>query len=83
MAGGKSEQVQAAPAKSAFSDIASELEAALAVVRSAKEDADLAAKKANDAQANYQSAIRSAQSARKAYDAHVNEAMSGFAQLHQ
>lgn len=66
-----------------FKELSDALAAALVSVKAKKEIADKAAKDAAADAAEYQKAIQTAQKARQAYDAHVNEAMSGFANIHQ
>lgn len=69
--------------QSDFKDLAGALEQALAGVKASKQAYDSAQNAASDASNTYQASIKAAQKARADYDAHVNEAMSGFAQVHQ
>lgn len=66
-----------------FASLASVLEQALEDVKTAKQAHDLAKNKEADAHNAFQSAVKGVQKAKSEYDAHVNEAMSGFAQIHQ
>lgn len=66
-----------------IADLVGALEQALNSVKASKEALDKATAVARDAQTDHQNAIKAAQKARSEYDAHVNEAMSGFAQIHQ
>lgn len=66
-----------------LSSLASNLESALVAVRAAKANKDEADTGAAEAKDAYQKAVSVVQKAKAAYDEHINEAISGFAQLHQ
>ena len=71
------------PAPNPFKDLVGALEEALIRVEEAKAQADKDAKQAAASKASYDGAVKAAQDAHRQYQAHVNEKMSGFAQLHQ
>lgn len=66
-----------------FADLAKDLEKALDSVKTAKSAAESAKNAAADAHNAYQSAVSVVLAAKAAYDAHISEATSGFAQVHQ
>lgn len=70
-------------AAASFSDLAAILEAALNLVKERKSGHDAAQSAASTAKQSYDAAVKAAQVAHQAYSGHVNEIMSGFAQVHQ